>query len=229
MQQSISATDGAKLVSLPPCTYPHPELFIPALISWGADVNARDHSGQSLILEAVRNQHSAAVRILLHHGTLVGNPGDTVMTPLQVGIVNNAYDSVSELLTRRFNHAALDKTGMSVLHYAALFADVPMLSLLTRARMGGLNLGLRDEQGHTATELARQRTERQRAEMETKEAELEPIYWETAFAELLASVNMPRNSKMSMASRIFGSENSDSDDTTSFNSATEYLDELGFV
>jgi hypothetical protein len=113
------------------------------------------------------------------------------MTPLQGGVVNNANDSVLVLLTHKFNHAALEKAGRSVLHYAALFADMAMLRRLGRARMRGLDPRLRDQQGHTAAELAHQRVEGQR--VETKEApmtELELVDWETAFAELLFSVSV---------------------------------------
>lgn len=211
--------------------YSHPEFFIPALLSSGADINASDHSGQSPIFEAVRLNHPSAVRILLRHGARINSAADnTGMTTLQGGVGNNANNSVSVLLTRNFDHAALDKAGRSVLHYAALFADVPMLRLLAGARMRGLNPRLRDQHGHTAAELAHQRIEGQR--METEESpmtELEVLDWETAFAELLSSVSVRLWAKKSMMSMVLESENSESDDTTSFHSAIDHFAELGLV
>lgn len=152
------------------------------------------------------------------------------MTLLQAGVVNKANGSISVLLTQKFDHAALDKAGQSVLHYAALFAEVPMLRLLARAHMRGLDPQLRDQQGHTAAELAHQRIVVQRVEArEAPMMELEVVDWETAFTELLLSVSEPLRAKTSMASMMPESESSESDDAMSFSSAIDHFAELGLV
>lgn len=206
----------------------HPEFFIPTLLSSGANVNASDKFGQSPIFEALRNNHASAVRMLLRHHVLINSAvNNDGTTPLQGGVNNNAHNSVSVLLAHKFDHAALDKAGRSVLHYAALFADVPMLKLLARARMRGLDPTRRDKQGQTASELAHQRRS-----AETKKApvmELEVIDWETAFAELLLSVSVSLRSKTSTVSMGLESEKSDSEDAASFHSAIDHFSELGIV
>ncbi|OQV00430.1 Ankyrin repeat-containing protein [Cladophialophora immunda] len=211
--------------------YSYPEFFIPALLSCGANVNASDYSGQSPIFEAVRNNHTSAVRILIRHGARINSAADNNgTTPLQGGVTNNSHDSVSELLTHKFDTGALDKAGRSVLHYAALFADVPMLRLLACARMYGLDPTVRDKQGHMAAELAHQRIEGQRAEMnEARMTQDELVNWEIAFAELLLSVTVPSRVDTRLARMEHEAEKSDSEDTTSFHSTIDHFAELGIV
>lgn len=212
--------------------YSHPEPFITTLLSSGADINASDHYGQSPILEAVRQNHPSAVRILRRQGICVDSAATKDgLTPLLGGVFHNAKDSVSVLLTYTFNHSTLDKAGRSVLHYAALFADVAMLRILTRARLCGLDPRLRDQQNYTAAELASERIERQRVETkETLMTELEIVDWETAFAELLLSVSVPMRIRTSGTGMGLESDYSDSDDTaTSFHSAIDHFAEMGIV
>ncbi|KAI4220300.1 MAG: hypothetical protein L6R36_007712 [Xanthoria steineri] len=202
--------------------YSHPEPFITTLLSSGADIEASDHYGQSPILEAVQQNPSIRRAHLDASGYMCQRPG---------GVLNNAKESVSVLLTYSFNHAAPDRAGRSVLHYAALFADVPMLRTLARACLCDLDVSLRDQQNHTAAELARERIEKQR--METKETlmtELEITDWETAFAELLLSVSMPMRIRTSGTGLGLESDHSDSDDTaTSFHSAIDHFAEMGIA
>ncbi|KAL8674118.1 MAG: hypothetical protein Q9168_001455 [Polycauliona sp. 1 TL-2023] len=212
--------------------YSHPEPFITTLLSSGADINASDHYGQSPILEAVRMDRPSAVRILMRRGTCVIDPvSKDGLTPLLGGVLHNAKDSVSVLLTYIFNQAALDGARRSVLHYAALFADVPMLRILARACLCGLDISLRDERNCTAAELARERIEKQRTDTkETRITELEITDWETAFAELLLSVSIPMRVRTSGTGMGLESDHSDSDDTaTSFHSAIDHFAEMGIV
>lgn len=212
--------------------YSHPESFITTLLSSGADINASDRYGQSPILEAVRHNHPSAVRILMRQNTCVISVATSGgLTPLLGGVFQNATNSVSVLLNYTFNHGALDRAGRSVLHYAALFADVPMLRILARARLCDLDFRLRDQQNCTAAELAHKRIERLRVESkETSVTELEIVDWETAFAELLLSVSVPTRNRTSKTSMGFECDSSDSNDsTTSFHSAIDHFAEMGIV
>jgi len=57
--------------------YSPPEIFIPALLSSSAEINASDQSGQSPILEDVGKNHPSALRVLLRHSSCVSSAVDS--------------------------------------------------------------------------------------------------------------------------------------------------------
>ena len=211
--------------------YSHPESFIPALLASGADVNATERSGRSAMFEAVHNNHPAAVRILLSHGARVNSAADHEgRTPLQGGIVSNAVNAVSVLVTQKLDHAVLDNEGRSTLHYAALYANVPMLRILARAQLHGIDPRLKDKQGHTAAELAHRRIEETKTGTEeTSMTAAEVLDFNTAFQELLFSVSVPMRSKIKMGNMELDYDTSDSEGTASYHSAADYFLEMGLV
>jgi len=119
------------------------------LIDSGADPNAKQENGKSLVVRAMRVDPKLAM-LLLERGAAVGSRDQLGQTPLHYAVTSNRHDVAKELLTRHADVNAADRHGLTPLHMA-LTADVAMLELLVA---GGADVGLTDVRGSTALHKA---------------------------------------------------------------------------
>ena len=66
-------------------------------------------------------------------------------TPLLYAINDNKVETATVLLRHGADHKTTPKAGNTILHVVANIATIPMLVMLTKARMRGLGLEARDE------------------------------------------------------------------------------------
>lgn len=169
--------------------YPNPTSFAIPLLKAGAEVNIRDSQGHSPLMEAVSENQADAVKLLLDHGAdpdLLNHAG---YTALHLGIRRNSYDALAVLLDGNVdvNYAVRDKKKRTVLHWAAEYAELNVLSLLQDRPLYGLNADDQCENGLTAIDIAQKRRDQETArglEYNTVLSE-----WIAAFTNLLEGLS----------------------------------------
>ncbi|KAL8923764.1 MAG: hypothetical protein Q9208_004412 [Pyrenodesmia sp. 3 TL-2023] len=80
-------------------------------------------------------------------------------TPLVYAIMNNQVDATRELLCHGADYKIPTTFGDNILHFAANIATIPMLAVLTEARIRGLVLEARNSEGLTVGEIVARREE----------------------------------------------------------------------
>ncbi|KAL9119292.1 MAG: hypothetical protein Q9187_004154 [Circinaria calcarea] len=137
--QQIDAMDIAKL-----------------FIDHGADINARNCTGATAILQASFNGRFQLAEYLVEQGAdlhVAENTGDTVV---HNAVMGNESRIVRLLLQRGAPyHSTSSETG-TILQAAALYSDTPVLEELTRADLIGIEIEEK-LRGSTALELAKRR------------------------------------------------------------------------
>lgn len=117
-------------------------------------VEQRDYKGRTALHLATRLNQQKHAELLIQHGANVDH-ADSVLgrTPLFTALYWNCHD-VLQLLLR--NHARLDvvdNNRMTVLHYAAKYADADSLRILSSEEITGISPHMKDFQNHTPLEI----------------------------------------------------------------------------
>lgn len=114
--------------------------------------------------------------LLKFHTDVNIQDGDGIST-LLFAIQSNGHKVLEVLQRFSANYLLSDRKGRTILHFAAMYADVRTLGLLTKTRMTGLQLDAREKDTNkTAIECAQERSDT------TQE-------WWTAWSDLLRSVD----------------------------------------
>lgn len=92
---------------------------VKALLAHGADVNAKDDSGWTLLHRAAVQNAKAVAELLLGKGADVNAKDEDGWTPLHVAANNNAKDVAALLLANGADVNAKDEDGWTPLHRAA--------------------------------------------------------------------------------------------------------------
>ena len=96
---------------------------VKALLSNGADVNARNKMGDTPL-------HVAATELLLAKGADVNGKSEDGMTPMHAAAASNSEDVAELLLAKGANVNAKSNTGMTPLHLAAMYNARDVAELL---------------------------------------------------------------------------------------------------
>ena len=127
------------------------------LLQAGAPVNCRNiHGHTPFIGAAIKNRYEIG-KYLLEHGADMHNGGNNNDTPLFESIFHNSHEFLRLLLQEGAKHTHVNKSGSTILHAAALEADLETVAILAASRPGGLDIGRLDKNGKTALEISRQR------------------------------------------------------------------------
>jgi ankyrin repeat protein len=116
-------------------------------------IEARDYKGRSALQFATRTNQLAHASILLRYGADVDSPDAFYRTPLHIAIYWNHHDVMRLLLESGASHHAVDANRLTLLHYAAKFADLTTLGILRKARIRGISPECRDSEGYTPSEI----------------------------------------------------------------------------
>lgn len=116
-------------------------------------VEQTDYKGRTALHLATRLNQKKHAELLIEHGANIDHP-DTVLgrTPLFIALYWNCHDVLLLLLR---NHARLDVVDgnrMTVLHYAAKYADTESLRILSSESITGVSPHMRDFQNYTPPE-----------------------------------------------------------------------------
>ena len=125
----------------------------------GASVNARQKFGVSAIQSAACLDRVANGAYLLSIGADPNNRDNAGDVPIFECLNHNTHGMLALLLKQpstRFNN--VNNTGLTILHFAALHADLRSLEILSTHSLNGVNIEARDKQGRTAQEAFEHRT-----------------------------------------------------------------------
>jgi hypothetical protein len=90
------------------------------LLDHGADRNAKDHYGQSLVMTATSNHHADVLALLIAAGADVNAANQYRITPLAVAAEQGHLDAVDTLIAAGANVNARDTAGGTALSVAIL-------------------------------------------------------------------------------------------------------------
>jgi ankyrin repeat protein len=133
--------------------------ILEAVFLAGAAVNARQYKGVSAIQSAACLNRVANGAYLLSIGADPNNRDHSGDVPIFECLFYNTHDMLDLLL--RCPETKLDNinnAGQTILHFAALYADLRSLEMLISSRLCGANVEARDSQGRTAREAFEDRT-----------------------------------------------------------------------
>ena len=134
-----------------------PEDYLAPLLSHGADVNACDHEGSSVLAFAVQANHCRSAKYLLDHGADIDRPDKSGLTPIGLAIVYNHHALLEMLLKYSASVATVTEAGETLLHLCALHADMDTLNVLQGAKLKLVDQDAVDAQGLRASAHARLR------------------------------------------------------------------------
>ena len=143
------------------------------LIEAGAAVDFKDTTDQTALLFALRNPRCAEV--LLSHGADVNIAAKSGFTPIAFSIYSNAPESLRILLSRGADYRAVMRDGSTIVHLGVNHATVETLNVLAEFPLCGLDDEARDEDGRTATAIA-------------KTMKAKPVEWHEAVERFLQAI-----------------------------------------
>jgi len=127
------------------------------LLNAGAAVNCRNIYGHTPFTgAAIKNRYEIG-EYLLRRGADIHNNSNNNDTPLFESIFHNSHAFLQLLLREGARHTHVNKMGSTILHAAALEADLNTIKILTASRPGALDVDLLDKNGKTALEISRER------------------------------------------------------------------------
>lgn len=128
------------------------------LIQAGATVNCRNvHGLTPFIGAAIKNRYEIGRYLLQHGADMHRGSNNNNDTPLFESIFHNSHEFLRLLLLEGAKHTHVNKSGSTILHAAALEADLKTIEILAASRPGGLDVDCLDKNGKTALEISRQR------------------------------------------------------------------------
>jgi ankyrin repeat protein len=127
---------------------------VKVLLRAGASVNCKNNFGHTpLSGAAITNRREIGAYLLdqgadMHIRSIHGD------TPLFETIFHNSHEFLQMLLEKGANHTDVNKAGSTILHAAALEANIGTLDILREARLSGVGCTIRDKHGKTALEIS---------------------------------------------------------------------------
>lgn len=89
--------------------------IVKVLLNWGADVNARDSQGTSVLMRAVQNNHAGVVRVLLNWGANMDATDNSGLTALVLAAKIGLWDIILIFAKLGADLNAPDQSGMTAL------------------------------------------------------------------------------------------------------------------
>ena len=117
------------------------------------DLELRDEYGCTPLHVAAESNAAATTAFLINSSADLNARENFGFTPLLYAIHENKVETATVLLRHAADYKIATKVGNTILHVAANVATIPMLVVLTKARMRGLDLEARDSEGFTVAEL----------------------------------------------------------------------------
>lgn len=123
----------------------------PKLLTAGANVNARDRSGNTALIRAARNGRVAMITFLLESGADLEQRNLDGATPLLAAIEGNRTKAAETLLAAGANVATAGRSGVAPLAAAAYNGNLGMVEVLLAHKA---DPGAADSTGKTAIDYA---------------------------------------------------------------------------
>jgi ankyrin repeat protein len=127
------------------------------LLQAGSEIDCRNNVGNTPLTGAAITNRRSIGEYLISNGAHVHNRGMYGDTPLFETIYHNSHQFLRLLLSQGVRYTDLNGTGSSILHAAALEADLTTVEILASTRLAGLDPYLRNTRGETALEVLSKR------------------------------------------------------------------------
>jgi len=131
--------------------------FTRQLILAGASVNSENLRGGSPFAKCAIYNHVNVGKYLLELGANIDHCDIDGDTPLFEAIINSSYEFLEMLLQRGAGYTHLNGAGQNVLHIMTIRSDVRTASILSSARLRGVDPEAQDLNGRSAEEALRDR------------------------------------------------------------------------
>ena len=118
------------------------------------NIDARDIYGNSPLWIAAEYNCVAALATLIRHGADLNSCDRFNTTPLLKAASDNSHEAITQLVNAGADYQRRDSFGNTILHLAASQSDAETLILLKRARIRGVDVEAKNDEGHTAAEIA---------------------------------------------------------------------------
>ncbi|MCJ1311186.1 hypothetical protein MMC25_004857 [Agyrium rufum] len=151
-----------------------PKNFILPLVNYGADINARDCRGISVLDLAIQSDHVNSVAFLLDQGVLLDRLGGDNITGLSVTIIYNSWNVLKLLMDRSADSSVVSKEQKTLLHLAAAYADSRTLDRLITYGLD-VDREAKDSAGLTAEDIFARRSDKDGALIISFEGLLESL------------------------------------------------------
>lgn len=166
--------------------YNNPVAFGLPLVKAGIDINARDSTRRTALLEAIRFGHLDAAEMLVDHGAEVNLQDKDGISPLAESIRYNRNATTNKLLQNSFiDTTVLDNCRRSIFHHAASKANNKVLRLLASFKLEGIDPNGRDRDGLMPLDIA---LKRQARETDDSKLCLMDEAWVAAFSLVMENV-----------------------------------------
>lgn len=123
------------------------------------DINGLDGYGFTPLMVSASHNCAATTDALIQYGADLNISDSFGETAILTAVLENAHETITQLFNAGVDYTLKTNFGCTILHWAANDGDLQTLRLLTSARMRGVDVDARNEDGKTATELADARTE----------------------------------------------------------------------
>ena len=121
------------------------------------DLELRDEYGCTPLHVAAESGAAATTALLINSSANLNARENFGFTPLLYAIHENRVETTALLLRHAADYNIRTKNGNTILHVAANIATIPMLVVLTKAKMRALDLKARDPEGLTVDDIIAQR------------------------------------------------------------------------
>ena len=161
------------------------------LVRFGANIEATDRLGWTPLLRAVKEDNYLMVNGLLERGANINARDLSGLNCLFLALCFNSHDSLGILLDKtclRYNEKS--DNGETLLHFAAMYADIESLDILMSKRLYQLDTAEKDLNGWTALRFAhfRRLDNKGWSTCARRPRDKDPTEWFNVFEELLGSI-----------------------------------------
>lgn len=125
------------------------------LVNSGAEINARDEDGVDSLMKAARQEVPQLAAYLIDEaGICLTNKDNMGLTALAYAIRRQSAQTLTVILDRGADYTLKDNRGNTVLHAAALEADLETVNVLTMYDLQGVDPDDKNADGVTAIDVA---------------------------------------------------------------------------
>lgn len=161
------------------------------LFSYNSDIESMSNDGRRPLRYAVRSNRTKNLSLLLHRGVNINAVDSRGDTALMDGIFYNSYEVMGILLKQKtLEYGGKGYCERTVLHHAALYADLETIALLESANLRNIDTMAREMDGDTALDDAvwRRDCNEEWSNWVLKAPDEDPLEWFSAFEALVDGI-----------------------------------------
>lgn len=126
---------------------------VESLLGNGVSMEELNKTGQSPLMLTTEGDRISILKLLLDRGAEIGVADEYGGTALHLSVWANAHECARELLSRGADPSCVNIFGTNILHAAAEDGNERMLDILTKNGLQGLDVNVKDHNGHTAQQI----------------------------------------------------------------------------